>query len=1195
MSEIETLKNTIQTIESQRSSLGDAAVDPVLEGLNRQLAELEEQEQKRQLAIAAQSTGGDRRIVTVLICDVVSSTAMAEKMDPEAWTEIMDEAFGHFSEPISRFEGNIIQFMGDGLLAFFGAPKAHEDDPQRAVMAGLAILENIQDLRGRVRREYGLDFNVRIGINSGLVVTSHLRSHGPGEFQALGEGYRVAAVMERSADPGTVRVADHTYKLTALYFDYEPQGTVNVPGKRRAVRVFRALRPRKTRGKRKGLQPYGITFPLTGREEESEAGWAAVSQLLFGRGGFLYICGEAGIGKSRLIDELQQHSQGPDLIWLNGRSLFSAQNISYRPFQEMLRQYANIYEEDNEERAWQKLERAVRALFPRDIAEILPYLAGLIGMEARGIYAERVKFLDGEAMRDQILVATQRFWERLAEVRPYVLVFEDLHWIDASSAGMLKSMLKLLPYARLLIIGLGRPDLNRAAAELQQEAISQYGDFYQEILLGPLSEVNSRKLVSTLLADDARSVRTKEMVVRIADGNPFFMEEILRDLIEEGAITPAANGRHWQPTRRMDTLHIPNTVQGVITARIDRLDDGPKRVLRAAAVIGPAFQRNVLSAVLGSEQDLDAHLAQLQTAELVGPVENDQDVTYIFKSALAQEVTYSNTLLQKRRELHLKVGQVMETIFADRLEDFYGLLAYHFAQAEAWESAQKYLLKAGDQAGLVAAGVEALDQYQRALLAYEHAMGETWDNLQRAEVQRKMGEAYYSLGRLPESREYFQNALQLLDRPLPQTRRSLFVALTRQIIRQSAHRLFPRLFLGRAGQTEVQALREAVRCYDHLGIIYYIQGEAASSIYASLRALNLGEPAGPSPELARAYANSLIAAGLMPPLRFMADRYAQLALETAQHEQDLAAQAWVHQLVAINNTGQARWAEAIEAAEVAMQLNERIGRLRWLEECTGVLGQTLHYHGEFNRSLELYRRMIKSATKRGDEQTQIWGLAGQCETYLRLGGSNVLQEIDICLERCQELLGQYRYRNRPDEIQVFSLMAQLALRRGEWIKAYRAARQVTELIAVEWPPSTFYSFEAYAGLPEVYLTLLEAQKQREFRAPAGDDLPEQAGQAVRDLRNFSRVFPFARPRAVLWQGCEAWSRGKERQARRTWEKSLKQAQRLDMPYDEGQAHLALGRYLPAGHPACIEHLEEAIRIFSELGAGWDLAQAQGAL
>ncbi len=1190
MSDRERLEKAIAAVEAQRADLGDAAVDAVLAGLQRELASIGPAEVQARLGAGEGDLAGERRIVTVLICDVVGSTALAEKLDPETWAEIMDRAFEYMTEPVDRFGGMVAQMLGDGILAFFGAPAAHEDDPQRALQAGLTILENIRSYREELQRDYRMDFKIRIGVNTGLVVTGNIGSEFHEGYTALGEAVNLTERLEETARPGTVHVSAHTYKLAASGFVFEEAGAIKVEGRNDLINTYVVLATRTEDGESRGLSTYGVSSPLTGRESEFATARAAVERLMHGQGGILYILGEAGIGKSRLVAELRKDSHARPLTWLDGRTLSYGQNISYRPFQEILQDYCQIREDDSEADAWHKLEKVVLTLFPDDSHEVLPYLASLMTLEARENYVERVRYLDGEAMRDQIIVASRRFFERLSQEQPLVLVFEDLHWADASSVRLLERLFPLIEPARLLICGVSRPDTNLPAGQLRQMAARDYTGYYTEITISPLSEDESAQLVRNLLADDDLSARTRDAIIYKADGNPFFIEEIIRDLIEEGALVQDTAAGRWRATSTVETITIPDTIQGVVTARIDRFSEGVKRVLRAAAVIGRSFRLRVLKAVLEGEQSLDDHLSTLQTTELIRIKQRLPELEYIFTHALAQEATYQSILVQTRRDIHAKVGQAIETLFAERLEEFYGLLAYHYAQAEAWEQAQEYLLKAGDQAGQIAADAEALAHYRRALKAYENAFDHDWDPLQRSSLERKMGEAYYGLGLLAESGEYFQRAIALLDRPLPNSRLKLVATLVRQIWQQLLHRLWTSRYVDRAPERKRPALQEVVRAYERLGVIFYIRGLAFPSIYAFLRSLNLAEPAGRSPELARAYANNVIAAGLVPPLRYMADKYSQLALEAARSSEDLSALAWVWQLIGIYSTGIGRWSAAIEAEEKAAEINKRIGRLRWWEESQGSLAQALHIWGHFLRSRDLYLEVFASGQTRGDRQTQVWALAGRVETGLRLGGDGYLEELIGYLEQAQALLDDYRYPNRPDKIQVLSLLAQVRLRREEWELAKSAAAAAGKLVAAEWPPSTFYTFEAYAGLPVVYMGLWKAGERGQIEPPEYETFQELAWKACVSLHGFARVFPMARPRAWLWQGTYEWRAGKPVTARKGWRKSLDYAERLDMPYDQGLTHFEIGRHLPKDDPDQLDHLNQAAQLFSKLGAVCDLEE-----
>ncbi|MFN2138625.1 MAG: adenylate/guanylate cyclase domain-containing protein [Candidatus Promineifilaceae bacterium] len=367
----EQLQQAISHLESQRSILGDAVVDAALAPLREKLSAQEEP------ALETAETG-ERRTVTVLFCDTVGSTALAETMDPETWTEIMNRAFTSMGEAVTEYEGTVARLMGDGLLAFFGAPLAHEDDPRRAVLAGLALLDNIQRLRQQLRSEAGIDFNVRVGINTGLAVVGTVGSAAATEYTVMGDAVNVAARMEQTAEPGSVQITQDTYQRVAPLFDVEPLGNILVKGKRRPVPAYRVLRRRAQPGRLRGLETLHIQSPLVGRDRELSSAQAMLARLMAGQGGLVAILGEAGIGKSRLLREMRQRavrmagSEAGPPRWFEGHMLSYGRTISNWPFQEILRSCAGINEEDDPDVAWRKLEAVHEKLLGDQTAEALP-------------------------------------------------------------------------------------------------------------------------------------------------------------------------------------------------------------------------------------------------------------------------------------------------------------------------------------------------------------------------------------------------------------------------------------------------------------------------------------------------------------------------------------------------------------------------------------------------------------------------------------------------------------------------------------------------------------------------------------------------------------------------------------------------------------------------------------------------------
>ena len=1142
----------------------------------RALKRLVPQEFAERLLAARGKVSRERRVVTILFSDVKSSTQMAESLDPEEVMEIMDGAFNILIEPIYRHEGTLARLMGDAILAFFGAPIAHEDDPERACRTALEIIEGAKAYAARLEQERGIHgFNVRVGINTGLVVVGEVGSDLRVEYTAMGDAINLAARMEQNAPVGGILISHDTYRHVRGVFDVQPQKPLTVKGKTEPVQVYRVIglkaKPRRVRG----LEARGISSPLVGRDAEFAAVKGCIERLLDGQGGILSIIGEAGVGKSRLMAEVRQ--QTPSVQWLESRTLSFGRTISYWPFQEILWRYAGISEEDSESAAWHKLESKVSALFAEHTAEILPYLATLLTLEVKGEYAERVKYLDGEAMGRQVFLASRRFFERLAQAQPLMLAFEDLHWVDESSALLLEHLLPLVERVPLLICGVSRPYRKTPTAHLREIAAQDYANCYTEIRLAPLTQTDSAQLVRNLLEIEDLSPRVREMILRKAEGNPFFLEEIIRALIDASAVVrDPATGR-WQATAQIETITIPDTIQGVIMARVDRLDEDVRRVLRTAAIIGRSFLYRVLRAVAEADRQLDYHLAELQAVEFIREKQRVPELEYIFKHALAQEATYESILLQKRRELHARVGQAIEALFADRLEEFYGLLAYHYARAEAWEKAQDYLLKAGDQAGRVAADAEALAHYRQAMAAYARAFGDKWEPLQRAALERKMGEAFFRRGEHQQALDYLQRARVYLGKlPLPTSRWRVHLAILREVVQQIGHRLLPGLFLRPMGGPVSPAVEEEIRLYESIG---WIDGltNPERFLLISLRALNVSERSGFSFGVA---AGSAALGVIMDyvPVFWLARGYHRRALALAEQIQDPAATGVAEISQAIHKLYLGEWDTMIGPSRRAAATYQEIGDLHRWGMPVYLITLMLSYQGDLSQALMHCQDLVRFGQEGADLQVQCWGLSAQGFVQQRLGR---FDEATVALREAIELakaIPDYAFR-----IIASAVLGQCYLRQG------LLGQALTALDTSQQFYMGYLGGDVYAslrnGLAEAYLL---AAEQRDRTERVG--WLKEAQRACRDALKQGKAFRPGLPEAMRLQGTYEWLRGRPAAAQKWWQRSLALAEEMGQRYDLGMTHLEIGQRL--GERA---HLGHAEAIFAEIGAEWDLARAREAL
>ena len=483
-----------------------------------------------------------------------------------------------------------------------------------SVPSGLQM--EIHALVDGIGREYedkiGRRLTFHTGIATGLVVTGEINL-GKGIHGVAGDTINLASRLSGIAKPGEILVGESTYLQSSGAFSFDKLEPLIVKGKSEPVIPYKLIdkKPEILRG----LAAQGISSPLVGRSAEFAAIKGCVNRLLDGQGGILSVIGEAGLGKSRLMAEIRRHFEGENLLWLEGRTLSYGRKISYWPFKEIFRQYAGITEDDGDAKAWGKFETKITCLFELAADEILPYLASLLGLEVKGELGKNLKYLDGESMGRQVYLSSRRFFERLASTCALVLVFEDLHWADESSVLLVEHLFPLINRVPLLICGVSRPEVNVPAARLQETALRDYERRYTEIRLNPLSHTECTQLMDNLLEIENLPGRVRQVILQKAEGNPFFLEEIMRTLIDRKAVL--REGNHWRATSSLETLTIPDTVQGVIMARIDRLDEELRAVLRTASVIGRSFLYRLLKAVAEAVRELDERVERLKAMELI--------------------------------------------------------------------------------------------------------------------------------------------------------------------------------------------------------------------------------------------------------------------------------------------------------------------------------------------------------------------------------------------------------------------------------------------------------------------------------------------------------------------------------------------------------------------------------------------------
>lgn len=668
---------------------------------------------------SARGVDGERRVITILFCDVANSTAMAADLDPEEWAEIMNEAFHYMIGPIEEYGGTVARLMGDAVLAFFGAPLAHEDDPQRAVMAGLTIVNGIRPFAHSIKEDYGLDFKVRVGINTGPVVVGEIGWSLTNEYTALGDAINLAARMEQTALPGSVQIAEDTYRLVMSEFDVWPIENLLVKGKDEPVTAYRVLGVEAQPGRQRGL--HGIETPLVDRDRELGRLREALDAVRAGRSGILFLIGEAGLGKSRLLAEarrLWRAGQPQTEDGQDGWTEFVAASFSAnRPYDLLKRQWrlaANLRESDPPELVHNRLQ-GLAGQYPPDLDERLRDVYGVLLGDTSGTTPS------GGAEQFQrrlhaVLAETTAFQ---AAKGPSVWAIDDLHWADPASIEAIASLLPLAREHPMLFIIALRPEWTTPGWQMMTDTQLEFGDLCSSVFLETLSRDDSQTLMDALLGDSGIPTPLTHLLMEKAEGNPLFLEEVVRALVDTGALGREEDGLRWQSgtdfSAAVPLIGVPGNLQALLMARIDRLEMPVRRTLQQASVIGRQFTLTLLSRLADGGTDLEPHLKRLVQVDLVRQIAGASGLEYTFRHALARDAAYDTILFRQRRRYHRRVAEAIEALYSDRLVEEAPQLAFHFAECNETARAVHYYRMAGEAAARLFANAEAIDHCTRGI------------------------------------------------------------------------------------------------------------------------------------------------------------------------------------------------------------------------------------------------------------------------------------------------------------------------------------------------------------------------------------------------------------------------------------------------------------------------------------------------
>jgi class 3 adenylate cyclase len=686
------------------------------------------------------SIEGERKFVTVLFADVANYTSMSEKLDPEEVHQIMDGCYRILMDEIHKYEGTINQFTGDGVMALFGAPVAHENHAQRACYVALSIQNALVDYGEKLKKERGIDFKMRIGLNSGPVVVGSIGDDLRMDYTAIGDTINLASRMETTAKPGAILSSGNTYKLVRDYFKFESLGKIQVKGKEEPQEAYKLIRTSEVKTRIEAAAVVGLT-KFVGRRREMEALHEALERTRSGSGQVVGIVGEAGVGKSRLILEMRKMFPKEEYGYLEGRCLHYGSSMAYLPLLDILRSYFEIKEGEQESLIKKKMKEKIFQVDEK-LKTVLPPFQELLSLKGED---EAYLKLEPKQKRKKIFEAIRDLFIRESQDKPLVLVFEDLHWIDKTSEEFLDYFIGWLTNTPILLILLYRPEYTHRWGSKS---------YYNNVRVDQLSIPTSAELVQSILREGEVVPELSNLILGKAAGNPLFMEELTHSLLENGSIQK--KDHQYFLSRRPSDIQVPDTIQGIIAARIDRLDESLKRIMHVASVIGREFAFRILQAIMEMKEELKSHLLNLQGLEFIYEKRLFPELEYIFKHALTQEVAYNSLLLKRRKEIHEKIGRAIEEIYPDRLEEFYEMLGYHYSKSDNLDKACQYLKLSGNKAMRSYSNLEAFHFYKDAMDILKQRMETEQNKRQRLEVILLMAFPMRLLG-------YPEDSLKFLD------------------------------------------------------------------------------------------------------------------------------------------------------------------------------------------------------------------------------------------------------------------------------------------------------------------------------------------------------------------------------------------------------------------------------------------------
>jgi class 3 adenylate cyclase/tetratricopeptide (TPR) repeat protein len=973
---------------------------------------------------------GERKQVTVLFADLKGSMELLADRDPEEARKLLDPVLEHMMEAVHRYEGTVNQVMGDGIMALFGAPLAHEDHAVRACYAALRMQETVKRYAEGIRRVEGVPIRIRVGLNSGEVVVRSIGSDLHMDYSAVGQTTHLAARMEQMADPGSTLLTPGTLALAEGFVRVTSLGPMAAKGLSAPVEVFELAGVSAVRSRLQAAAARGLSR-FVGRDAEVEQLRRALDQAHQGRGQVAAVVGEPGVGKSRLTFELTHSHRVEGWLVVEAGSVSYGKATSYLPVVDLLKGYFRVGDRDTLREIQEKVTGKILTL-DRALEPTLPALLTLLDVGDDPQWT----VLDPPQRRQRTLDAVKRLLLREAQVQPLLVVFEDLHWIDLETQALLDNLVESLPTTRVLLLVNYRPEYRHSWGSKT---------YYTQLRIDALAPESAGELLDGLLGYGPELQALKPLLIERTEGNPFFLEESVRDLVETGVLTGERGA--YRPARPLATMHVPATVQAVLAARIDRLAPEDKQVLQAAAVVGKDIPFVLLREVAEkTEGELQQILARLQAGEFLYETSLFPEIEYTFKHALTYEVTYGSSLQSRRRELHARIVQAIERLRADRLAEHVDVLAHHAVRAEAWDKALPYLRQAAAKAAERLA-LRPAAAYLELAIASADRLPRRRDVLEQSiDLRTTLRGVLFPLNEYDSLRDHLSQAAALADEIGDEVRLGRIGAM-------QAH--YYCIVVGDMGAAQ-ECARRAMAFADRvgtpgvvgparftLGQVYLQRGQYLEAIgvletnvefFQGDLAHERGHMAAPIALLSRVWlAFALTEVGRFVEGIATSERALQAA-EAPQHLYSLYHAQWARAAVFL---GQGQYERAAEAAAEVRRIASEAGLQQLVFNGAGLLGHAQVLAGRVSEGLALLEGVSSShrTAHSGQRDTIYLG-----DAYLRLA------RLDDALRTAKEALDVARMsRQHGRETHALRLLADIQAARGDIFQAEQLYRDTIAL------------------------------------------------------------------------------------------------------------------------------------------------------